>query len=624
MSPAEKTLVSLKMAARRLAAQNTLNFFPLPHNMRGYSLKKLGGDTRAGVNVALLAFPQGMAYAMIAGLPIQYGIFGSAVAAIMGSFFAGSRYITLGPTNATSVILGSSFAALTLTDSEKLAVLPIILMMVGVFLVAAAYLRAANLTQYISRTVVTGYITAASVLIIANQVRKVLGFTFDDDEKGSTFVDVVYYSLLHLDDTVLVSVIFSTMTFLLYWSLNKYLSKLPNVAITLLVMSICAFLYKGHLAGMIGTDPELLKTLNAVSFRDWSITLPALDFDAISRYASIALAVALLCVLEGTSIGKSLAARSGARLDSNQEMYNIGMANIGCSILNGMPASGSLTRSVLNWSSGAHTPLSSLINGIVCVLGVVLVGRYIEHIPQTALAVLIIFIGISLIKKRAIQVALKSTRSDATTFIVTFGSGLLFPLDTAIYFGVIVSIILFLRKASSPELVEYGFTDEGQLAELEDKEERTESEVSIVHVEGNLYFGASEIFYDQVRRICQDPNLKVIICKMRNAHHLDATSVMAIEELALQMREQDRTLILSEIRRDVIRIFRNAGTLDVIGRENLFPDNHRNLTMSTAYALKRAQEILGDSMAKVRIYVSPGKQQGQDKADGESDDTASP
>lgn len=607
MSEGPSTFTRFRAGLRAVAAQNTLDFFPLPAQLRGYNRQKFVGDLRAGTNVALLAFPQGMAYAMIAGLPIQYGIFGSAIAAIIGSLFAGSRFITLGPTNATSVILGSSFAALTLNNDEKLTVLPLILLMAGLFLTIGAYLRAANLTQYISRTVVTGYITAASTLIIANQVRKALGFTFADDEKGSTFVDILYYTASHLPETEIVAVVFSLATFLLYWGLDKRFNWLPNVAITLVVMSIAAWFFKTYAHAWLDIDPKRLVTLYPVSITDWKLTLPTLNPDSISRYASVALAVALLSVLEGTSIGKNLAARSGTKLDTNQEMYNIGMANLGCAFFSGMPASGSLTRSVLNWSSGAYTPVASLINGCICVIGILLVGPLIKHIPQTSLAVLIIFIGISLIRKRAIKVALKSTRADAATFITTFTSGLLFPLDTAIYFGVIVSIILFLRKAATPELVEYGFTEEGQLAELEQGEQRAEPEVSIVHVEGNLFFGAAEIFYDQVRRICQDPNLKIIICKMRNAHHLDATSVMAIEELAQQMEAQDRHLILSEVRMDIIRVFRNSGTLDVLGRENIFPDNHRNLTMSTARALKRAQELLGDQQAKVRIYVNPAK-----------------
>jgi len=586
---------------RFIASQRHLSLFPLPGNLRGYAGKDLPGDLKAGLNVALLAFPQGMAYALIAGLPIQYGIFGGAVAALVGAFFAGSHFIMLGPTNATSVMLFSTFAVLGLTtDAERTAVMPLLLTLVGVFLIVGAYLKVANLIQYISRTVVTGYITAAATLIIANQVRNVLGFRFESEEKASTFFDVVYFTARHLGETDPVAVGFGVVTFGLFYGLNRRFAGLPNVAITLAVMSVLAW-------GCMDIGKLEVQTLSAVSVGDWALTPPALDFEALAKLASSALAIALLAVIEGMSIGKSLAARAGARLNANQETFNVGMANLGCALFSGMPASGSLTRSVLSWSSGARSPLASLFTGLIVAAGAFVVGPYIGYIPKAALAVVVIMIGLSLINRRAIRVVMKSTNSDAATFVVTFASGLLFALDTAIFLGVALSIMLFLRKASTPELTEYGFTEEGELAQMRERSERAQPEVSIVHVEGNLFFGAAEVFHDQLRRVIADPNLKVIIIKMRNALHLDATAVMALEELVTSMKGQERLVLMSECRKDVLRVLKNSGCFEVIGRENLFPDTPRNPTLSTARALRRAQEVLGGGEANVRIYVNPKK-----------------
>ncbi|MEM9226777.1 MAG: SulP family inorganic anion transporter, partial [Verrucomicrobiota bacterium] len=176
--------------ARWLIEQNQLDFLPLRHHLKGYSASVFKGDCRAGLNVALLAFPQGMAYALIAGLPIQYGIYGSAVAAIVATFFAGSRFITLGPTNATSVTLASAFAAMTIMDpAVRASYMPLLLLMVGLFLIVGAYLRVANLIQYISRTVVVGYITAAALLIIVGQLKNVIWVEFSPGEEAITFFD---------------------------------------------------------------------------------------------------------------------------------------------------------------------------------------------------------------------------------------------------------------------------------------------------------------------------------------------------------------------------------------------------------------------------------------------------
>ena len=147
-------------------------------------------DIKAGINVALLALPQGMAYAYIAGLPIHYGIYGSALATLVGPIFSGTRFIMLGPTNATAVLLFTSFMAFNITQAEKLALMPLLVLMIGLFLVVGAFFRVANFIQYVSRTVVTGYITAAALFIVVNQIRKIFGVDFAIPE-GTTFFRIV-------------------------------------------------------------------------------------------------------------------------------------------------------------------------------------------------------------------------------------------------------------------------------------------------------------------------------------------------------------------------------------------------------------------------------------------------
>ena len=170
---------TISQFSRKLREHNHLQLFPIRDSLRGYDAGKAKGDLRAGLNVALLAFPQGMAYAAIAGLPIQYGIFASAIAAMLGPLFSGSRFIILGPTNATSVLVFASFLSLGIfAPGEKVAMISLIVLLSGIFLVLGAFLKVANLIQYISRSVVTGYITAAAIYIIVNQLRKALGFDF--------------------------------------------------------------------------------------------------------------------------------------------------------------------------------------------------------------------------------------------------------------------------------------------------------------------------------------------------------------------------------------------------------------------------------------------------------------
>ena len=588
----------VKQAAVSAKDYNILDFFPLRSSLSGYRddfKGHLAGDARAGFNVALLAFPQGMAYALIAGLPIQYGIYGSAVAAMVAPIFAKSHYITLGPTNATSVMLLSAFASLSIVGAEMLSLVPLLILMVGLFVVVGAYFKVANFVQYISRSVITGYITAAALLIIANQIPKALGLNLP--RKGATFYDSITLITSSIDTIHWITVGISLATVVLYVLLNRFFKALPNVAICLIALSVLSEFTAGHDGGV-----AYLSEINAAN---WSFQAPSLSLTNIQLLASPALAIALLCILEGISIGKSLAAKTGARLNANQAMFSIGMANIGCAFFSGMPASGSLTRSSLSATSGGRSVLASYISGVTVFIGAFVLGPYTRFIPQSTLAVLVIAIGISLLNKHAIRIVTRSTKSDAVVFSSTFISGLVMPLDTAIYIGVGISIILFLKKVARPEMVEYAFNEEGYLAEVATPEQRGTPEVSIVHVEGELFFGAADLFRDQMRRICEDPNLKIVVLKMRNAHNMDATAVMALEELLLYMAEKNRYLILSEVKADLIRVLKNSGLYKTIEARNIFTDEPSNPTLSTAKALKRAKAHLGDTAANVSIYVDP-------------------
>ncbi len=615
--------MAIKRGAKRfssffsnLSGQSRLDYFPVRKVVRDYSGGKLKKDLLAGINVALLAFPQGMAYAMIAGLPIEYGLYGSAVGLIVGMIFAGSRFIVLGPTNATAVLLLSTFStfgAMALTGKEQdiLFLLPSLLLLVGLFLVIGAFLRMASLIQYVSRTVVTGYITAAAALIIVNQVKNLLGFSFGSDEHAVSFIEVCKHTISHLGDLSWGSgatwypLSLGVLTLGIYLILQWRLRLLPNVALTLVIASaLHAFASSQFWPGL---EVEMLQSPGQGSLQ---FTLPSFNLEQFRTLVGPALALAMLCLLEGLSIGKSLAARKGSRIDANQEMFSMGMANIGCSVLSGMVASGSLTRSALNATSGAATQVSSLFSGALCLVGVFTVGQFIAYVPKPCLAVVVMVIAFSLFNLKQYRMVTRSTLSDSIVFYVTLFTALFFALDFSIYVGVGVSILLFLRKAAAPQLVEYGFTEQGQLQELE-KSKRMDLEISIVHVEGELFFGAADLFLEQIRRFCADPNLKVIILKMRNAHHLDATSAMALEELIQYMRESDRHILICEVRRDTLRVFQRSGLINLIGRDNMFPDLRSNPTYSTARAVRRAKDIVGGQKTKVSIYVESLKQRGK-------------
>jgi SulP family sulfate permease len=579
--------------ARSSARVVQIDWTPFRTMFRGYSRDEAKGDARAGLNTALLAFPQSIAYSLIAGLPAQVGLLSSGFAAMIAPLFTRSRFIIVGPTNGTAILIFSAFMSMGLTERERIIALPLFLCLVGLFLVLGAVANLSLFVNYISRTVLIGYVCAAAILIIANQVQNLLGFRLS---ASSTYFSIMFETIEKIPRTRLPELVMSVSTFVFFVGLKKFAPRLPNVAITLAAMAGLAVGLKYWL-GL----PFLY--LPGFSLEEFGLAPVIIDFDLIGQMAGPAIAVAFLSILEGASIGKSLAARSGERINVNQEMYSLGLANIGSAVLGGMNASGSLTRSVLNAESGARTPAASIFSGAYVLVLMLTVGLLIGYIPQAALAVLVICIAVSLFDVRAIKVAFKTTRSDAIVFIVTCGSALLFNLSTAIYMGAFTSILLFLRKAGVPDLREVGFNAEGRIANVNLPGTSDTPGISILHAEGDLFFGSTEIFVEQTRQVINDPSLKIIILRLKNARHLDATCVLAIGELLRVLRARDRHLIVSGARPEVFRVFRNSGLLFELGRENFFPEVPGNPTISTRNALKRAKELLGGRSADIRIFV---------------------
>lgn len=579
-----------------------ISLFPLGTQLKGYSRAKFGDDLRAGFNVAVLSFPVNMAYALVAGLPISYGIFSGIVVSIIGLFFCRSIYITFGPSNATAVMLLSSFAAAGLaTESARMAALPNILLMVGLFMILMSVFKLTFFISYISRTVIIGHITSSALLIFVNQLRNLFGFSYPDGVSPVTLIETISATAASLKDSQLSSIAMGALTMLIFIPMKKYAKRLPAEGITLILVGVICYVA----CTFFGFEVD---RLTAVSAFKWDYSLP--DFDAISvkESASLALAITLLAVIEAFSIGKSLASQRADRLDTNQEVFALGTANVACAFTSSTLASGSLTRSTLAVNSNARTTVFNLFTAGFTVLALLLFGGAIAYVPKATLALIVVYTSVTLIKPHVIKVALKSTMSDAIVFLTTFLVGVFATLDDAIITGVVVSILLFLRKASTPEVVEYSIGDDGGLEKVASspkspKQSRPTPEVSIVHVEGNMFFGASDVLQNQIRRIAAEPNLKVLILKLRNAINFDATSVLDIEELRQRMLEKKRVLMICEVRPDVMRVLKSSGIYDKVGGDNIFENDEDNPTLSAARAIKSSLKYLGDK-PNVSIYAT--------------------
>ena len=242
-----------------------------------------------------------------------------------------------------------------------------------------------------------------------------------------------------------------------------------------------------------------------------------------------------------------------------------------CGLFGVTPGSSSFTRSAVNYQSGATSQLSSMFSSVVVLLILFLVTPVFNYIPVAALAAHLMRVGLRLVNKSQIRVSLRSTRSDAVVFAVTLGAALFFKLETAIYVGIGLALVLFLQKTSTPSLVEYAFNESGQLAELQDPAARTNPQISIIHVEGELYFGAADLFQEEIRRLAEDAHIRVFILRMKNARHLDASTVMAMENLHDFLRDNGRHMLISGCNGELMNVLKNSGRWRRSARRMCFP-----------------------------------------------------
>lgn len=596
-------------SVRSFITHGQVDPLPVRQAFHGYSLRSAGRDLKAAVDVALVGLPQGMAFAAMAGLDSIYGIMAATVGTFIAPLFTRCSLTVSGPSNATAFMLASFLLAASPAIQGNPAVfVPAIVFMAGLLCVLGAFMKATEMLQFVSRSVLVGYITGAATLIIASQLRYVLGI--HDVQAGSSFFSMSAAIATHLDQVQWQPVALGVCSFLLFIPLRRHFRFLPTFAVILLLMSVLNWLLSLPELGGAFAGVRMLKDF---TMSDLVCTPPSL-WEATSHLGEllpIAVGVAFLSTLEQTVMSKTISAKTGESLNLNQDTFAVGMANIGSAFTTSLPCSASLTRSMLNYTAGAATRFSGIYCGLLC-LGITFILAnvpLISRIPHSVLAALVLANAVSLYDRKLLRICFRSTPGDAAVLVCTFAAALVLPLHLAIFVGVVFSVSLFLRKAAKPELVEYTLDNEGTLLQVSDTARRL-PQISIVHVEGDLFFGAADLFRKQVSRLAEDASLAVVILRMRNARNLDATSVCALEELIRFTREKGRHLIISGASREVYRILRKSGVLQLLqegnahGESNIFLVEPKNPNMSTRKALKRAQQLLGSTEADISIYTT--------------------
>ena len=401
-------------------------------------------DFLAGLTGAVVVLPQGVAFATIAGMPPEYGLYAGIVPAIVAALWGSSWHLVSGPTTAASIVVYSGLSVLAEPGSADYVRLALTLtLMVGVLELAMGIARLGSLVNFISHSVVVGFTAGAAFLIAANQFKNFFGIEIP---RGLHFHEMLGTLLLNLEHLNPLVTGVGVATLALGLAVRHWFPRFPYMIAAMVGGSLIAF----ALNQVLGVDHTGIRTVGALPSGLPPLSMPDFSLGTIRQLAPVVLATTLFALTEAVSIARSIGARTHQHIDGNQEFIGQGLSNIAGSFFSGYVATGSFNRSGLNFQAGAKTPLAAVSAGVLLAGVVVLVAPLAAYLPNAAMAAILFLVAWGLIDFHAIRNILRTSRSETGVLAVTFFSTLFLELEFAIMAGVLLSLGLYLNRTSRP------------------------------------------------------------------------------------------------------------------------------------------------------------------------------
>ncbi len=537
-------------------------------------------DLIAGATGAVAGAPQAMGFAIIAGVNPVYGLYTTIVATIVASLTTSSTYMTVVPTNALALVVGTTLIGVEQVDVP--GYLFTLTFLVGIFQLGFGLLRLGFLTRFVSNAVMTGFITGAGTLIIMGQLGNLTGYNLDHSlSKLGRFWE--WLSNLHHSDltTTIIGIVVIVVIVLMRKTRFKPLATLIGILLATLIVQI---------AGL--DSVRLVRNVSLIPSGLPGIVLP--DVSLISQLWSVALAMAVLACVQSAGLTSTVPNPDGNTPDVTQDFSGQGLGNIVAGFFQGMPAGGSLSRTAVNISAGAKTRLANVFSGVIIALVLLMFGSAIEQVTMTALAAQLIVAAVGLLNYKSINIVWHVGRSARLAMIVTFLSTLLFPLEYSIYIGVVLSLALYIyMSATSIHVHRMVVTEDGHFRDTKLPIKLASCEPTIISVTGNLFFAAVRNL-ESLLPSPDEAQSPIVILRMRDNDYLGSTGINILNRYREKLKARGGTLILAGISEAVVGQLEDTGMIDSFGQENLFPANDVYFS-STEHALARAQKLLEQS-----------------------------
>ncbi len=527
--------------------------------------KVVQADIVAGVTVALVLVPQSMAYASLAGLPVQYGLYASFLPGMVAAIFGSSRQLATGPVAVVSLMTASALEPLAGANPEGYIAYAILLAaLVGIFQLALGLLRLGVLVDFLSHPVVIGFTNAAAIIIATSQLGKLFGVSV---EKAEHQYETVWNTIVAAtQETHLLTLGMALIAFAVMMLIKKLWPKAPAVLIAVVVTTLLSWWRGFEVAGgkVVGVVPEGLPP----------VSLPTFDLDVIGELTAVAIAISLIGFMEAISIAKAMAAQTRQRLDANQELVGQGLSNITSGLFQGYAVSGSFSRSAVNITAGAITGFSSIVTAIVVGLTLLFLTPLLYHLPQATLAAVIIMAVINLVKVQPVIQAWKAEPHDGLVSVVTFVLTLILAphLETGIIVGVLLSLGLFVYRTMRPRFATVSRFPDGTLRDVEVHGLKTDKYISIMRFDGSLYFANAGYFESTVlERVATEPELKFVIIDGQGINQLDATGLEVLYHLTERLHASAGVeLLVARMKKQFMDTLRRSGMMAEFREEHFF------------------------------------------------------
>jgi SulP family sulfate permease len=568
---------------------------PAVASLREYSWAAFRGDLAAGLTVAAIAIPQAMAYAILAGLPPQYGLYTAIVMTAVGAVFDSSKLLINGPTNAISIALLSALALVP--QHERLQAAILIAFLVGCAQVGIALLRLGDLTRYVSHSVIIGFTLGAATLLLFDQGKNLVsassGPSHGPHSISRSFLALVEAGIhwptlfLGIGTIAIVLLVRRFNKALRRWGVSLFI---PQHLLAVIVMA--GLVYSLRLDESLG-----VRVAGSVPAELPSFAWPFLSIERIRLLADNAFAIAILGLLEAIAMAKAIAARTGQKLDINQQCLSEGAANLAGSFFQCMPGSGSLTRSAVNEQAGAHTQWSGVVSAVGVALAVLFAAPWARYIPTASLAGLLLLAAFRMVDWRRLLFHLRATRFDAGLVLFTALSAVFISVEFCIVIGVFLSFVLYVPRAAKVRLVRLTRSGWSHARELVPGDPVC-GKLLVYGLEGELFFGAEpemEAHLEAIAREARAESAQAVVLSLKRGRNPDAAFLHLLAGLVESLQQQGATLLLCGVAPPLRRSLAETGLELALGAGQVF-DLVPGPAPSVQEALERAYQILGEQM----------------------------